>query len=63
MFRPEAHIKRLINNSSRVCLPPFDPDEFLKCLVRFLKIEQDWIPSKMGYSLYLRTTFMSMTVN
>jgi branched-chain amino acid aminotransferase len=32
----------------------FDPEELIKVITEFLRIENRWIPSKRGYSLYLR---------
>jgi branched-chain amino acid aminotransferase len=43
-------------------LQDFNGKEFLKCLKEYVKIEKDWIPQKIGYSLYLRPTAISMTV-
>ncbi len=63
IYRPQAHLKSLLNSAQKSCLPAFDPNEFLKCLSRLLHVDQDWVPSKMGYSLYVRSSFISMTVN
>lgn len=37
-------------------LKTFDPEELIKVITEFLRIEDRWIPSKRGYSLYLRPT-------
>ena len=63
LFRPLDHINRFRNNCVRVCLHDFDSNEYLKCLERFLKVESDWIPSKIGFSFYIRSTFISMQVH
>ena len=34
----------------------------MKCIEQYLKLEKDWIPQKKGYSIYIRPTFISMTV-
>lgn len=77
LFRPNLNATRLRRSSLRAGLPvkhiicyfidyflsqDFDGKEFVKCLKEFVKIEQDWIPQKYGYSLYLRPTAISMTV-
>lgn len=36
----------------------FDPEEMIKVITEFLRIEDRWIPSKRGYSLYLRPTII-----
>jgi branched-chain amino acid aminotransferase len=59
-FRPEMNAKRLVRTSEELCFPSFDPNEFVKCLDEYLKIEERWIPESPA-SLYLRPTIMSMT--
>ncbi|KAI8988379.1 branched-chain amino acid aminotransferase [Mycotypha africana] len=59
LFRPEMNMDRLNKSSSRLGLPTFDPEELIKVIVEFLRIEDRWIPSKRGYSLYLRPTMIS----
>ena len=54
LFRPDVHVNRLVNSTSRLALPPFNPDEFMKCLHKYVWIEKDWIPTKKGESLYIR---------
>lgn len=63
LFRPEMNCTRLLNSAKRICLPMFDTSEFLKCLSELLKLEQRWIPTKKGYSLYIRPCFISMSVS
>lgn len=62
LFRPHLNMFRIRRSSLRVGLPDFSGSEFLKCLKEFVKVERDWIPSKFGFSLYLRPTAISMTV-
>jgi len=61
MFRPDMNMKRLINSATRIALPLFDTNEFMKCIVELLKLEKDWVPTKKGYSIYIRPTYISMT--
>ncbi|KAI7895858.1 branched-chain amino acid aminotransferase [Mucor mucedo] len=56
LFRPEMNMARLNKSSSRLCMPTFDPEELIKVITEFLRIENRWISSKRGYSLYLRPT-------
>ncbi|MFI3312873.1 MAG: branched-chain amino acid aminotransferase [Eubacteriales bacterium] len=54
MFRPDENAKRMNNSARRMCLPTFDEDDFVEALRAFVELEQDWIPSAPGTSLYLR---------
>jgi branched-chain amino acid aminotransferase len=59
LFRPQKHVERLIQSSQRLCIPPLDPDLALKSLVTLVGMEQDWVPSMVGTSLYVRPTIIA----
>jgi branched-chain amino acid aminotransferase len=54
IFRPEEHFKRLNRSSKRICIPEVDVDFMLQALNELIAIEQKWIPTKRGESLYIR---------
>jgi branched-chain amino acid aminotransferase len=54
LFRPEQNIKRLNISAERMCMPSIDVDFVLKALKTLVKLDQDWIPTKRGTSLYVR---------
>lgn len=54
LFRPEKNIERMNNSARRMCIPEVDTDLALKYLLELVKKDQDWIPTKPGYSLYIR---------
>lgn len=54
MFRPDKNIERLNRSAVRMCIPEVDKEFVLEALKELVKIEQDWIPTKRGYSLYIR---------
>lgn len=54
LFRPRLNIARLNQSCDRLCIPPVDTEFVLKALKQLLRIEQDWIPSAPGTSLYIR---------
>ncbi|KAK4513753.1 uncharacterized protein ATC70_005759 [Mucor velutinosus] len=58
LFRPDMNMARLNKSSARLGMPTFDPEELIKVITEFLRIEERWIPSKRGYSLYLRPTII-----
>lgn len=61
LFRPDMNMKRLNNSARRLLLPEVDEEKAIKLLGELLKIDKSWIPSKMGYSLYIRPTLISTT--
>ena len=54
LFRPIENIRRMNNSAERIRLPQFDEELGLKILETFVKVEEDWVPSDPGTSLYLR---------
>lgn len=54
LFRPQENVKRLNRSAKRLCIPEVDPDLALKAIIELVRIDKDWIPSKPGYSLYIR---------
>lgn len=58
LFRPDMNMKRMNTSASRIALPTFEEDQMFELLKKFVKLEQDVIPQKRGYSLYLRPTFI-----
>lgn len=54
LFRPDLNAKRMNISAERMALPTIDEEEFIHALVELVKIEEQWIPSKENYTLYLR---------
>jgi len=54
VFRPSAHASRMVISAKRLCIPPVEPEMFLKALTELLKIDREWVPKKRGNSLYVR---------
>ncbi len=54
LFRPLENIKRLNRSAQRMCLPTIPEEDALEALKTFIKVEEDWVPSKEGTSLYIR---------
>lgn len=61
LFRPQLNMKRLSNSMDRLCMPgsDFDPEELIDCIAKLVRLDQDWIPTEEGYSLYIRPTVIS----
>lgn len=54
LFRPEENFKRLNVSNERLCIPKIDVDFAIKAVKELVKVDQDWIPSSEGTSLYIR---------
>ena len=54
LFRPLENIRRMNRSAERMCLPEIPEDMALEALTKFIELEQDWVPSQPGTSLYIR---------
>ncbi|MCL2796463.1 MAG: branched-chain amino acid aminotransferase [Firmicutes bacterium] len=54
LFRPQENAKRMNVSCERMCLPTVPEADFMQILTEFVRLEQDWVPSLPGTSLYLR---------
>ncbi len=60
LFRPEKNMERLNRSNERVCIPQFDGPFVVEAIKKLVKIEEDWIPSEPGTSLYIRPFVIAM---
>ncbi|KAF2401311.1 branched-chain amino acid aminotransferase II [Trichodelitschia bisporula] len=58
LFRPDKNMARLNKSSARIALPTFDSEALTKLIGELVKIDERFIPSERGYSLYLRPTMI-----
>ncbi|KAI9360765.1 aminotransferase [Zopfochytrium polystomum] len=56
LFRPDKNMDRFWKSCERLGLPTFDKAEMLECIKQLVRVDQRWIPSERGYSLYIRPT-------
>lgn len=59
LFRPDANIKRLNNSCDRIGLPKLNEADALEAIRALVEVEQDWVPSEPGTSLYIRPFLFS----
>ena len=59
MFRPYDNFARMNRSAERLCMPQLDADLMVECLKKLIEIEQDWIPTAPGTSLYIRPTMIA----
>lgn len=54
LFRPEKNMQRINKSNMRMCIPEIDEDFCVEAVKTLVKLEQDWIPTAPGTSLYIR---------
>ncbi len=54
LFRPDKNIERMNNTNIRMCIPQVDPDFALEAIKTVVRVDEDWVPSLPGTSLYIR---------
>lgn len=54
LFRVRDNLKRLNISNDRVCIPQIDEDVMFEAIKTLIKVDEDWIPSAPGTSLYVR---------
>ncbi|KAH8665935.1 branched-chain-amino-acid aminotransferase [Tricladium varicosporioides] len=58
LFRPSKNMERMNKSSARIALPTFDSAAMIELIAKFVALEERFIPSTRGYSLYLRPTMI-----
>jgi branched-chain amino acid aminotransferase len=59
LFRPKDNFRRMNSSARRLCMPELNVDEVYEGLLELLKLEDAWIPTKPGTSLYIRPTMIA----
>lgn len=54
LFRPLANFERFNLSAERMGMPTIPEELFMSGLSELVKMDQDWIPTKIGSALYLR---------
>lgn len=54
LFRPDMNAKRTNNSNKRLCIPQIPEEDFVQAVRELVKVEEKWVPSKPGTSLYIR---------
>lgn len=63
LFRPLENVRRMNNSARRMALPTMDEELGLEALRTFVELEQSWVPSAPGTSLYLRPFMIATEPN
>jgi branched-chain amino acid aminotransferase len=59
IFRLEDNIDRMHDSADRVCIPSFDKNLVLEAIKQLILVDEDWIPTEDGTSLYIRPTIIA----
>ncbi len=54
LFRPDMNAKRTNASSKRLVIPELPEEDFVEAVKALVKIDEDWIPTAPGTSLYIR---------
>lgn len=54
LFRPDMNAKRINNSNERLCIPKIPEEDFVQAVKAVAQVDQDWIPTAPGTSLYVR---------
>jgi branched-chain amino acid aminotransferase len=54
IFRPAKHLERFNRSLDRMCMPPVPEEMWYSGLQSLMEVDQQWIPSNEGSSLYIR---------
>lgn len=54
LFRPEKNMARMNVSCERLCIPLIDEEFAIKAIKTLVKVDEDWIPTEEGTSLYIR---------
>ena len=54
LFRPDMNAKRTNATNKRLCIPELPEDLFVEACKAVVKVDEDWIPTAPGTSLYIR---------
>lgn len=54
LFRPDKNAERANKSNRRLCIPEIQVEDFIQAIQTVVKIDEAWIPTKEGTSLYIR---------
>lgn len=54
IFRPDKNFERFNISAERMVMPQVPEDLFMQGMSQLINLDQDWVPSKDGQSLYIR---------
>lgn len=58
LFRPDMNMKRMNTSAARIALPTFEGEQLIELIKKLVALDNGWIPSEPGHSLYIRPTLI-----
>jgi len=62
LFRPDANGLRFAKSAARIALPELPVSDFVSCVEALVKVDREWVPKKIGESLYIRPFMIATEV-
>lgn len=62
LFRPEANAQRFARSAARLALPEMPVQFFVNTVEELVKQDRNWVPTKVGESLYIRPFMIATEV-
>ena len=62
LFRPDANGLRFAKSAARITLPELPVNDFVACVEALVRADQEWVPKKVGESLYIRPFMIATEV-
>jgi len=59
LFRPQDNFTRMNQSALRMCMPRFPQDRVLQALRAMVYLDQEWVPTAPGATLYIRPTMIA----
>lgn len=62
LFRPKKNMERVNISNDRLCIPQIDTDFCVKAIEELVRVDDDWVPTAEGTSLYIRPFIIATEV-
>lgn len=62
LFRPDKNIERMNRTNERLCIPALNEADVLDALKAIVAVEEEWVPTADGTSLYIRPFIIATDV-
>ena len=63
LFRPVENARRLNSSCQRLCIPEIPEEDFVQAVKALVKVDEAWVPNKLGTSLYIRPFIIATDPN
>ncbi len=60
IFRPDKNYDRFLRSAQRMAMPAVPREIFMDGMTQLVELDQDWVPTQAGSSLYIRPVMFAM---